>query len=334
MRQDAHKNYRVSPTLGETMSVNFCLFSCRKRIDDENLYPIPLQVHHQDQSWHFQVNLDRNRQKFILDVNGKPFMSLPFASATPAQNSDAIVKGKVIVNGLVVHEGSMHWTGEEAFEEKYSNVMDSGQRITSLILDDVRFTSSRVSDEMLAFLAARVADGQLEEIRFKNSFGNVVTLEPSLIKSLQLNAAPSCRVFQYYDLFQSKRDKGLLLELCAGICSTSDCLIELNLYDAMPSVEQLQAIFEALLNNETSSLQNINLYSIRTLGGSQDLIKMLKLIIANQEKLTNLDLRQCGAHYPNPLTYWQQVEICGAFLKSRGAFDCEIKFVGDDIYGE
>ena len=53
-------------------------------------------------------------------------MSLPFASATPAQNSDAIVKGKVIVNGLVVHEGSMHWTGEEAFEEKYANVIDSG----------------------------------------------------------------------------------------------------------------------------------------------------------------------------------------------------------------
>ena len=72
------------------------------------------------------MDIHRNRQKFILKVNGKHLKYLPSPSATAAQNHDAIIKGKVIVNKLVVHEGSMHWTSEKAFEEKYSNVIERG----------------------------------------------------------------------------------------------------------------------------------------------------------------------------------------------------------------
>ena len=119
----------------------------------------------------------------------------------------------------------------------------------------------------------------------------------------------------------------MLLELCARICSTSNCLLELNLDRANPSAEQLQAIFEALLNNDASSLQIVNLYYCDALGKSRDLIEMLKLIIANQEKLKDLDLRRCGARqHPYLLPDEQQEEIRGVCLETRGALDCEIKF--------
>ena len=87
-----------------------------------------------------------------------------------------------------------------------------------------------------------------------------------------------------------------MLEMCARICSTSNVLAELNLHSADATEEELEAIFEALLNNETSSLKTIILCRNPSVS-SQNLLELLKLIISNQKELELLDLRGCGEGY-------------------------------------
>ena len=84
---------------------------CRKWLKDETLFPILLQVYHDDQSWKFLVNLDRKKQRFILIVNDSPFMQLPFASATAIQVDDRIIQGKLSINSREINDGVMHWCG-------------------------------------------------------------------------------------------------------------------------------------------------------------------------------------------------------------------------------
>ena len=81
----------------------------------------------------------------------------------------------------------MLWNGKQEFEDKYAQVLGS-KYATELVFDHFGCSSDRVSDEVMAILAARVKDDQLEVIRFKNvSFGDV-TLEQSLLTSLVLDA--------------------------------------------------------------------------------------------------------------------------------------------------
>ena len=76
-----------------------------------------------------------------------------------------------------------------------------------------------------------------------------------------------------------------LLEMATSICRSSESLQVLDLHRIYLDKPQLQAIMEALLNNNTSTFKRITLTGNRTIGENQDLIELLKRVISNQKGL-------------------------------------------------
>lgn len=138
--------------------------------------PLKCTLENLDLRVEFGWDLEKKRLKLFLC--GVPFEEF---QTTTAQNSDRIREGKIMVNKQVLHEGEMPWSdandgsmdlsGKDLFELKFDQTLGA-ERATSLIFDDLRCSSNRVSDELMTILAARVADDRLEEIRFMNSFGD------------------------------------------------------------------------------------------------------------------------------------------------------------------
>ena len=65
-----------------------------------------------------------------------------------------------------MHQGLLHWDGVGRIIEKYQQVLGN-EKATSIVFDGLECSSSRVSDELLAFLVGMVDDNNLKVLSFK-----------------------------------------------------------------------------------------------------------------------------------------------------------------------
>ena len=61
-------------------------------------------------NWKLLLDYDFNSKKFLLSINDKPFLMLPFkANATSAEPMN-IEDGIIYINNIKAHEGWLLWT--------------------------------------------------------------------------------------------------------------------------------------------------------------------------------------------------------------------------------
>ena len=159
--------YNIETRLAQVTCGEAQIKSSGMLLEDEALYPISINVPlHGKDSMDIIVDIDTKNRSFSLIVNGIPFKELPFESSTVPKGSDRITGGKLIINAKIVHQGLLHWDGVGRINEKYQEVLGK-EKATSIVFDGLECSSSRVSDELLAFLVGMVDDNNLKVLSFK-----------------------------------------------------------------------------------------------------------------------------------------------------------------------
>ena len=186
-----------------------------------------------EDSMDFIIDIDIKNRSFSLIANGMPFKELPFESSIAPQGSDRITGGKLIINAKIVHQGPLHWDGAGRINDKYQNVLGN-EKATSIVFDGLECSSSRVSDELLAFLVGMVDDNNLKVLSFRDSFNNG-ELPQFLVKSLAQHASATC-----HEICVSKSGRlscAVMLDMVAHVCCSSDYLTHLGIIKADASSE-------------------------------------------------------------------------------------------------
>ena len=72
-------------------------------MSEQGLFPLVLQD--EELQWKIILNYDLPSKKFLLAINGEPFLKMPRQYQVNPQGPQNILQGAITLNGVVVHDG-------------------------------------------------------------------------------------------------------------------------------------------------------------------------------------------------------------------------------------
>jgi len=128
----------------------------RGKLSKPSLFPMKLQ--HDLLNWKVSLQYVVDGDKFILLINDKPFLSLPFkANATSAEPMN-VEEGTIKLNGVQVHDGWCMWT-EDTIVGWYRLAADL-QPTTEINLSHLRCSSTNMINTLIDVLGRTIDEEQ------------------------------------------------------------------------------------------------------------------------------------------------------------------------------
>ena len=73
-----------------------------KKLTDPSTFPLKLQGN--NTSWKLSLGFDQHQKVFVLSINDKPFLMLPYQAEAIPPGPQNILSGTILFNGEEVHD--------------------------------------------------------------------------------------------------------------------------------------------------------------------------------------------------------------------------------------
>lgn len=197
--------------------------------------------------------------KFILFINDKPFLSMPFKANAESAEPMNIEKGEIKLNDVPVHEGWCMWT-EDTSGEWYSMSGDL-QPTTEIYLKEIKCSSNNMVSTLIDVLGRTINEEQGLRKLTINRWFDQNNLQDWPLEQL-LHKSPHLEYLEISDLSTCDAERrSQLLEFAGLAVAGSSCLKTLYLENTCGSAEDGDKLLQVLADSTTNSLERVTIKS-------------------------------------------------------------------------
>ena len=226
-----------------------------KTLTEPGVFPLVLQD--DELGWQLAADYCVEDDKFILFVNGRAFLTLPYKASLDTTVPQSIESGKITLNGVQVHSGFKQYTEETFFEWLDEHDIES---VTEAIIgSNFACSSSAALNSVFDDLGRYIIEEEgLKKLTF-GGFADKNNLEEWPLSQLLIKS-PNLEELTIDYLEETTGENIIsILEFAGKAVTNSSCLHTLYIDYTCSSAEDGDKLMKVLADHHIDWLQNITI---------------------------------------------------------------------------